>query len=184
MVGGGKSVFRFFLSLLIALSLQSCSGLSKNITKKGHLKINGGRYGDKSWSKNLAFRRISWYHGMTLMFDLLYTKLDKNNPFYNWLSMSERRSLESCQDHVIVMSYQFDSKRISKSMLLNGAQKMGYKALLLKDFARHLKMHPDFSSLTPSLYDVDALCHQTGNKQSIPLNFPGFKQVLISGATN
>ena len=170
-----------FLLKIFAISIFifSCSNFSTNLVRRGELPLKGGRYGNQEWNQVLPFKRLSWYQGMTLVFDLLYTKVEQGSPFYRWFSQSERETLEQCQDHYVVMSYELDSQNISRRKFLNKVEKFGHRRIYLGHFERYIQTHPGGESLSLSLYRTYGLCSRRHQKNDVILDFPGFKQVRL-----
>ena len=172
----GKSI----LVLLTVLLLSDCSHLSKNQVKRSSLGLKGGRSATASWSDSLSFKRISWYREWSLVFDLFYTRLRPDSPFYAWVSQEERALLNQCTEHYIVMTYHSRSGVISGANFLEGAERAGYQRVFLDGFDKQLRMHPGLMMLSLPLYNIYALC-RSGSKDSkgLALDLPGFNRVEL-----
>ncbi|MDD0853924.1 hypothetical protein HBN50_12500 [Halobacteriovorax sp. GB3] len=168
------------LGLLFSLLfLISCTNLSKNIIKEGEFTLKRGVYKTSQWDESLEFKRISWFHELTLQFDLLITKLDDDTRFRKWLSPSEKALLADCRDHYLVLSYHLDSDKISKRMLFSDMERQGYKEYLLPNFQRNIKLHPDFELLSLQLYSLNLLCSKEEKSKDLSVTFPGYKSVNL-----
>lgn len=167
--------------MVLCFILVSCSNImSKNMISEGTFKIRGGVFQNVEWKDGLPFKHVGWYKELTLMFDLMITRLDRSSPFHDWLSNSEKELLASCRDSYVVMTYSLDSERITNTMFLENAKRSGYEKVSLNKFLEHLRMHPDYDSHSLRLYDVFGLCRKTeGPDQKLSIRFPGFKEVVI-----
>ena len=174
-------MFRSFLFLfLILFSSLNCSHFSKNQVKRSSFTVSGGRSAHESWSDALKFKRISWYREWSLVFDLFYTRLEENSPFYGWISPAEKNFLDKCQDHYIVMTYHPSSSVISHAFFLDGAARVGYERIFLNEFDKQLRMHPGLTFFSLPLYKIHALCRSGGSGgKALALDFPGFNRVEL-----
>ena len=168
------------LVLLTVSLLWGCSHLSKNQVKRSSLGLKGGRSGVTSWSDSLRFKRISWYREWSLVFDLFYTRLTPDSPFYGWMSPEEKDLLAQCTEHYIVMTYHSRSSVVSSAALLEGAARIGYQKVFLDGFDKQLRMHPGLMGLSLPLYVIHALCRsgpEAGGK--LAMDLPGFNRVEL-----
>ena len=168
-----------FLSLCL-IFVFSCSNLEKNMVKNGDLIIKGGVFQSQEWNDNLKFTRYSWYKELTLVFDLLLTKLDHKTPFYAWLSNSEKEALAQCRESMVVVTYVWDPDKINRGMFFEQTERLGYERLSLPNFKRHLKMHPNYEALSLQLYNIEALCKKQSSTEQFAIRFPGYKETFIS----
>lgn len=168
------------LAFAILALFSSCSHLSENLNKRGEVRLKGGYYGSAKWSDDLTFKRISWYKGLTLSFDLLHTKIDRSSRFYQWFSTSEKDSLARCKEYYIVAAYAHDDRLVSISDFISAANKSGYDHFNLSQFADYLKMHPDAGNLATNSYKFYGLCLRSASDGDyIRIQFPGFKEIII-----
>lgn len=160
----------FLLSLII-----SCSNLSSNRSVESEFYLNGGKIGEHRWDRPLIFKRISWYAEVNLLYDILYTTLPENSPFWHLFSDDEKRAIDGCSKSFIVMDYALDPKRISSIEMQTFAEKASFTRMAIPSFANALATHPDFHRHFLHRYDIYALCRQ-GEVVSgeILLNFPHF----------
>ena len=160
--------------------LWGCSHLTQNQVSRSALTVSGGHAGGGKWSDSLPFKRISWYHQWSLVFDLFYARLDGNSPFYGWISREEKRFLDQCRDHYIVMTYHSRSGVITDALFLDGAQDFGYEKIFLDGFDKQLRMHPALASFSLPLYKIYALCRSgKGNDGTLSVSLPGFERVEL-----
>lgn len=165
---------RIRLLFCFLLLFSGCSTLSKNMVKSGKVNLNGGVKGQKTWHDTLEFNRLSWFQELTMYFDLLYTKVDSNNPFSHWFSTSERRMANSCKELYLVVSYSLDSKKISRNEFVQQMSKQGYKEIALPHFEQNLRLHPDYAQLSFGLYKFHGFCLKTQRSKEPFLIFPGY----------
>lgn len=173
--------FKLMFLLFAFLAFTGCSNLSKNFIKSGDLTMKGGHFQNQSWRDEISFKRYSWFHEMTMVFDVLLARVPTSSPFYQWFSNPEKSTLNDCRDSYVVMTYHWDSKKVSKSDFLAEAEKAGYEKVDLKNFAAEMRLHPDFESLSLQLYSVFGLCRENNlvNNSTFFVNFPGFREVNI-----
>ncbi|PIP94640.1 MAG: hypothetical protein COW00_08990 [Bdellovibrio sp. CG12_big_fil_rev_8_21_14_0_65_39_13] len=171
---------RICLYSIISLLLISCSSQTKNMISSGDLVLKGGVFKTQKWSDPLTFERKSWYKEFTLLFDVLYQKIDLQSPFAQWYSESEKESINSCSEALLVVSYHLDAKRISYSMFKEQMSKAGYEEFALEEFGQNLKLHPDYEYLSLSLHKVHGFCRKgTSLDSDLRISFPGFNEVVL-----
>ena len=173
------SMSRLFLLLILLFSL-GCSHFSKNQVKRSSFTVSGGRSFDGSWGDALRFKRISWYREWSLVFDLFYTRLKPDSPFYGWISREEKSFLDKCQDYYIVMAYHPSSSVVSESFFLDRASRFGYERVFLNEFDKQLRMHPGMTFFSLPLYNIHALCRSGEQGGAImALDLPGYNRVEL-----
>lgn len=167
-------IFCFFL---ILNGCANYSNLSKNMVKEGTFNLRGGVQGEKKWEESHVFDRMSWYQELTLYFDIIYSQIEANSPFYNWFSESERRRTRKCQELFVVISYSLDSNKISSKDFMEQLSQQGYKEISLTNFEKNLRLHPDYGELSFNLYKIHGFCKKAkkGKKtKGANLLFPGY----------
>ena len=157
----------------------SCSHLESNKVFEGVLHLRGGKGAGQQWDQSLIFKRISWYNEITLLYDILYTKISKDSPFFNWFSEDEKRSLQKCSKSFIVMSYELDNERLSHSLFDSFVDNSGFEKMALVTFRDTIKIHPDFRRHAFHLYEVFALCSSSHTQENILIDFPNFDQKIM-----
>jgi hypothetical protein len=168
-----------YLSFLILLSLYSCSNLSKNIVEEGTFYISNGIFAEKSWKEDLKFERYSWYHELTMQFDMMVTKISPQSSFNFWFSKDELTALNNCKDARIVFAYSDDTKIIPYSSLYEQFDTKGFSRIELVEFKRQLLQHPDSTMNSLRLYHVLGFCRQSDNIKQLVINFPGYSEKII-----
>lgn len=162
-----------------ALLFVSCSNLSKNLVKEGDFSISSGRVGKYKWNDSLNFKRVSWYHELTLLLDMMYVKIDEKAPFYNWFSLDEKTRISNCSEKLLVISYALDSDRLSQVMLRNKIKDYGYEDIAIPHFSKSLKSHPDFERLSLTLYKVDLFCKKSKQVDDMFITFPNYDEIKL-----
>lgn len=165
----------------ILLSAISCSSnLSKNLVQEGNLVLKNGTFNDKVWREDLVFQRNSWYHELTLQFDLMMAHVTPQSSFNFWFSKNELDSMLNCADSRVVMVYSLDTKDIPYSSLYDQFEKSGYTRFELLEFKKHLLQHPDAQLNGFRLYHIFAICKKTKDAKPLIINFPGYLEKIIN----
>ena len=174
-------MFRTSLVFLIISFLSSCSNLSKNFSKTGDFHLRGGKFQNTEWNSVMSFDRYSWFHEVTMLYDLIVTRVDPRSPFYDWFSNGEKKTLASCTDAYLVIDYSLDAKKVSKKMLENDAKRSGYEKIVLNSFKNQLVNHPDVEEMSLQLYDISGFCYkgELSSREKVIVRFPGFKEVVL-----
>ncbi len=169
---------KYLLVLLLVLS--GCGNLSKNITREGTYYIRNGAFADKTWDEDLQFRRTSWYHELTLQFDLMMTPITPQSSFNFWFSKAELEDVQKCGDFRLALVYSLDTKVIPYSLLNEQLERSGFKKIELLEFKKHLLSHPDSEMNSTRLYQVYGLCRDAKELKPLVLNFPGFNEISLN----
>ena len=165
----------------ILLSVFSCSSnLSKNLVTDGNLVLRNGTYTDKRWREDLIFKRSSWYHELTLQFDVMLAYVSPQSAFNFWFSKNELDSMLSCSDSRVVMAYSLDTKDIPYSSLYEQIERAGYTRVDLNEFKKQLLQHPDAQLNGFRLYHIFGICKKHKDAKSLNINFPGYLEKLIN----
>lgn len=160
--------------ILIALLFSACSNLSKNIVQDGTFPIRNGVYADKSWKEDLIFKRYSWYHELTLQFELLITNISPQSGFNFWFSKDELSQFNNCKDARVVLAYSLDTKLIPYSSLYTELERNGFMKFELIEFKRNLIQHPDSVMNSLRHYHVFGICRKNNELNPIKIAFPGY----------
>lgn len=167
--------------IILSFLINSCSSnLSKNIVEKGTLYVKNGTFSDKVWKENLVFDRYSWYHELTLNFDLMLATVSPQSSFNFWFSKDELDTIIKCADSRVVMAYSMDTKEIPYSTLYAQIENSGFTRFDLFEFKKHLLAHPDASASGLRLYHVFGICKKTKDLKPLIINFPGYSEKLIN----
>lgn len=172
-----KQVWILAMTLLSAISCSS--NLSKNIVQEGNLIVRNGTFTNKIWKEDLVFQRNSWYHELTLQFDLMLAQVSPQSSFNFWFSKTELDSLANCSDSRVVMAYSLDTKDIPYSSLYEQLLISGYTRIDLLEFKKHLLQHPDAQLNGFRLYHIFAICKKAQDSNPLIVNFPGYLEKII-----
>lgn len=162
--------------------LNSCStspNLSKNSIKSGELILKNGVFADKSWHDSLIFKRISWYHELTMQFDVMIADVLPTSGFYNWFSSLELDDVKQCQHFKILAVYSQDTTLYPYSAINESLESSGLKKLELIHFKKHLIGHPDAEMNSLNHYNIYGLCQLGSDLKSLILKFPGHQDATI-----
>jgi len=155
----------------------SCSQLSKNIVRKGNFKINHGVSGDEVWKESLDFKRISWLQELSIVYEVLIAKIDKDSPFIAWFSEGEKKSALECPTFYITARYSKDSHKISHPMFQKEMLQNGLKEVSLPNFANSLRLHPNYETENLDLHKINGYCRTSS--EGVRVSFPSFRAVTI-----
>lgn len=171
------------LSALLLLVVASCaSHESFNQTGTGEVLFRGGTYRLKSWNDNLIFKRMSWYHGVTLYYDSLLWKADASSDFSLWFSDSEKEFFAKCESLIVTANYSADPLKISHVNFREQMKLNGYDDVVLNSFAKYLQTHPSAPDWRLQSYRIMGYCKRSPSmmgSSNLIINFPGFKQLEI-----
>jgi hypothetical protein len=169
------------ITLLICLLLfSSCSNnISQNAVNTTTREFSGGVYRDIHWNDPLIFERTSWYQELTMVFDVMFHRLAKDSKFRQWFSNEELKEIEGCKDFIVSLHYFYDSKRISDRMFKDEMNLNQYEEIVLNQFARNIKLHPDYIKWRLQKHKIMGFCKKELTGDPIVINFPGFKEVRI-----
>ncbi len=166
--------------LLTLLTFASCANLSKNTVKEGLFLVKNGTAGDKVWKENLSLKRVSWYHELTLQFDLMLGTIEPQSSFNFWFSKDELDMIGKCGDFRIVLAYSQDTKIIPYSYLNEQLDRSGYKKIELVSFKKQFIQHPDSEMNSLRLYQLYGICRPEKNDKPLIFNFPGFSEKIVN----
>ena len=175
-----KIVSFYFFILILSIISFSCSNFSYNNVYENDFYLRGGKIGGKTWNDLLHFKRVSWYAGSTLLYDLYYTTLEEGSPFFAWPSADETRDLKSCQKHFIFLAHELDTLRISHQDVEKFIENAGFNRLNLTTFSNVIKTHPDFRRRFFQSYVISGRCSKSAHNNSISISLPNFDPIVIS----
>jgi hypothetical protein len=169
-----------FIFLFTLLAFASCANLTKNTVKEGPFLVKNGTAGDKTWYETLTLNRLSWYHELTLEFDLMMTSVAPQSSFNFWFSKDELEAIGKCGEFKIVLSYSRDTKVIQYSYLNEQLDFSGYRKIELPSFKKNFLQHPDAEMNSLRLYQVYGICRPDQNGKPLILSFPGFSEKIVN----
>ncbi len=164
-----------FPILLFAIGCANTQSYNQTTTGKVH--IQGGVFKKESWNDTLTFKRMSWYHGMTLYFDTLLYKADPDSPFSKWFSPSEMEYFTKCESLLVSVSYSSDPSKISHVNFREQMKLNGYDDVVLNGFGSYLKTHPSAVDWRIMNYKILGYCKRAPTRMDTPklgINFPSF----------
>jgi len=168
---------------LLLLLLASCASYKTyNQTTTGKVVMRGGIHEKESWDDKLVFKRMSWYYGMTLFFDVLVYKADKNSPFTNWFSDTEKEYFNKCETLLVTVAYSADPSKISHVSFREQMKINGYDDVVINTFASSLKTHPSSQEWRTLNYKVLGYCKRSPsriNSKGLGISFPSFNYLEI-----
>lgn len=168
-----------WLLLLVGIFVISCSNLSKNTVDEGRFLLRNGTFADKVWKEDLIFQRNSWYHELTLSFDLMTAHVPPQSSFNFWFSKDELDSIVKCSDFRVVLAYSMDTKEIPYSSLYAQLEGAGYTRFDLLEFKKHIMAHPDAQLNGLRLYHIFGICKKEKDLKPLIINFPGYSEKLL-----
>ncbi len=152
--------------------------LSKNEVLKSNFKLVGGVGARRVWDDSLNFKRISWYKETSLVFDILLAPISEQSPFYSWFSTTEQEQLRECKQAYIYLDYTLDSKFLSRTDVRDQLRQQGFRPVVVTNFVRELKNHPQYRRNNLSYYRVMGLC-RVSSSSGMKVKLPGFALVEI-----
>ncbi len=171
-----------FLALLL-LGLVGCASYkSYNQTTTGKVVLRGGIYQKESWDDSLTFKRMSWYHGMTLYFDAMIYRADPESPFSKWFSASEKEFFTKCEKLLVTVAYSADPSKISHVNFREQMKLNGYDDVVINNFSSFLKSHPSSTEWRMLNYKVMGYCKRSPGRlgtTNLAINFPSFKHLEV-----
>lgn len=165
----------------MVLSMTSCaSNLSKNIVQEAKFVIRNGTFTDKIWREDLVFQRNTWYHELTMQFDLMLANVAPQSAFNFWFSKDELDLMVNCQDSRVVLAYTLDTKDIPYSSLYEQIEKAGYTRFDIPVFKKNVLQHPDAQQNAFRLYHIFGICKKVKDSKPLIINFPGYLEKSIN----
>jgi hypothetical protein len=165
------------------LILTGCAAYKTyNQTTTGKVVLRGGVYQNESWNQALKFKRMSWYHGVTLYFDALLWKADLDSPFAQWFSASEKEFFTKCESFIVTAGYSADPSKISHVNFREQMKLNGYDDVVINNFASFLKSHPSANDWRLQNYKIMGYCKRSPSRLKdgrFAINFPSFKQLEV-----
>lgn len=169
--------------VLFVLILAGCASYkSYNQTTISEVILRGGTYQKESWEEALVFKRMSWYHGITLYFDALLWKADLNSPFAKWFSPQEKEFFSKCESFIVSAGYSADPSKISHINFREQMKLNGYDDVVINNFASYLRSHPSSNDWRLQNYKILGYCKRSPSRlgsSNIIINFPSFKQLEL-----
>jgi len=173
-----------FLFLIILSLIAGCAAYkSYNQTTTGKVLLRGGIYQKETWDEVLRFKRMSWYHGMTLYFDAWVWKADPDSNFSKWFSASEKEFFGKCESVLVTLAYSADPTKISHVSFREQMKLNGYDDIAINTFASYLKSHPSAPDWKILNYKIVGFCKRSPSRmgtRGLAINFPSFSHLEIN----
>jgi hypothetical protein len=169
-----------FLFAIILMFAACASHKSYNQTTRGVVHLRGGVFHKEAWDETLVLKRMSWYHGMTLYYDVMSWKADADSPFSKWFSNSEKEFFTKCEHFLVTAAYAADPTKISHVNFREQMKLNGYDDVVLNTFASSLKSHPHVADWRFPNYKIMGYCKRSPSRldtSRLAINFPSFKQI-------
>lgn len=171
-------------TLFLLFIIMGCaSHKSFNQTTLGKVIFPGGVYHKETWDDTLVFKRMSWYHGMTLYFDAFLWKVDVDSPFVKWFSSQEKDFFTKCESLIVTAGYSADPLKISHVSFREQMKLNGYDDVVINNFASSLKSHSSAQDWRLVNYKIMGYCKRSpsrvGAGSKLAINFPGFRQLEV-----
>lgn len=172
------------LLMFVILIAGGCAAYkTHNQTTTGMVTLRGGVYKDESWTKPLKFKRMSWYHGVTLYFDVAIWKANLDSPFAKWFSASEKEFFTKCENLLVTVAYSADPSKISHVNFREQMKLNGYDDVILNTFAASLRSHPSAADWRLAQnYKIVGYCKRSPTRienGKLIINFPSFAQLDV-----
>lgn len=170
----------FILALILMTGCAAYKTFNKSTT--GKVILRGGVYKNDEWDESLVFKRMSWYHGMTLYYDSLVWKANPDSPFAKWFSASEKEFFAKCESLVVSVNYSADPSKISHVNFREQMRLNGYDDVVINNFAQFIRTHPSAQDWRFFNYKIVGYCKRSPtrlNSSKLAINFPGFEQLEL-----
>lgn len=169
--------------ILVLMAVSGCAVYKTyNQTTTGQVVLRGGVHQDETWDKPLKFKRMSWYHGVTLYFDALLWQADTSSPFSKWFSPQEKEYFTKCESFLVTAGYSADPTKISHVNFREQMKLNGYDDVVINTFASALKSHPSANEWRLQNYKIMGYCKRSPSRiknGAFAINFPSFKQLEV-----
>lgn len=170
--------------LFVLIALSGCAAYkTHNQTTTGQITLRGGVYKDESWTKPLKFKRMSWYHGVTLYFDAAIWKANLDSPFAKWFSPAEKEFFTKCEQLLVTVAYSADPSKISHVNFREQMKLNGYDDVIVNNFAAFLRSHPSAADWRlQQNYKIIGYCKRSPSRieqGKLIINFPSFSQLDV-----
>lgn len=170
--------------LVLLTAIAGCSMYQKNYNKNatGLVDFVGGAYKKEYWNDHLFMKRMSWYHGMTLYYDVIIWNADPDSNFAKWFSAAEKEYFGKCENFLVTIGYSADPTKISHVSFREQMKFNGYDDVVINNFAGYVKAHPSAIEWRLQNYKVIGFCKRSPTRMettNLAINFPGFKQLEV-----
>jgi hypothetical protein len=167
---------------ILALLFGCATYKNYNQSTTGKVIYKGGFFQKDSWEDNMPMKRMSWYHGMTLYYDVIMWNADIKSNFSKWFSPTEKEYLEKCEKFIVTVGYSADPTKISHVNFREQMKLNGYDDIIINTFASFIKSHPSSIEWRFQNYKVLGYCKRSPGSikaRNLVINFSGFKQTEV-----
>lgn len=172
------------IAVALFLFISGCAAHKNyNQTTTGEVVYKGGVFQKKTWDDNMPMKRMSWYHGMTLYYDVIIWNADQDSPFSNWFDPAEKEFFNKCENFLVTVGYSADPTKISHVNFREQMKLNGYDDVVINTFAGFIKSHPSSIEWRFQNYKVLGFCKRSPtrmNTSNLAINFPGFRQLEVN----
>ncbi|HXH76048.1 MAG TPA: hypothetical protein VNJ08_13845 [Bacteriovoracaceae bacterium] len=173
---------KFIFLGVIALLVGCAAHKNYNQTTTGRVVYTGGIYQKEVWDDYMQMQRMSWYHGMTLYYDVIFWKADASSPFSKWFSAAEKEYFTKCESFIVTAGYSADPTKISHVNFREQMKLNGYDDVVINSFGSYIKSHPSSIEWRFQNYKVIGFCKRSPTRlgtSNLAINFSGFKQLEV-----
>ncbi len=166
MQGNYMKINQYLLIILFG-TIISCSSNSINQVTTGEFYIHAK--GDEM----LPFKRASWFQEITMVYDIMAHKIDKNSSLYLLMDESEKKEILQCSEFYLVLLYAPIGGRLKTSELWSNFTNKNLKRVSLASLKKHITMAPQYIQQGLIQYEIQGGCKITSSL--ISLQVPGFQ---------
>lgn len=127
----------------------------------------------------MNFNRRSWYFDFTLVFDVLWVDLKKQENFSKWLSTEESKYIQECDKLYLTLMYEKSPGPLKKSKFKELVDKTGAKFVELAGFKEHFKSHGEYVDHLFQSYELKGLCYYKDSKEKLDISFANFPSTIV-----
>ena len=163
---------------LITINLLSCARITQNTIQEGEFYFGEGRLGNILWEDSFRLKRVTFFSGFNMAYDILVGRFPEGTGYENWLNYREKKSLKNCPQFFILGYFSGEGKdSVIRSVVSQVVGRSG-KELGFNHFFENLSAHPDFIRNNFDLYTFRGICFESP-KDSIVISPTGFGMVDI-----
>ncbi|MCO4754225.1 MAG: hypothetical protein KC478_07070 [Bacteriovoracaceae bacterium] len=166
-----------FITLCI-MFVTSCAGTyrGQNRVQTNEVIVPGGVYKDKTWDDRLNFKKVSFFQGANIYYEILIGEVEKGSPFYSWMGNNENQAL-ACDEFYVVMLYRNPTKDINHASVVEQLRGPNREIIEIPSFKRNFQEHFIASEMNFKGHVVKGLCDRSmGKLDELSIFIPGFEQ--------
>jgi hypothetical protein len=144
------------------------------------LTVKDGVSGSDHWKEDLIFYRMSWFHDVTLFYEVNTASFSPKSAYVAWFSPDEQKKIVSkCKQILLLVDYFYESRHVNAVYLKDELKQMGMEELSSPIFDKNLINNDDFSPLASRSYKNTVFCNPIKPLKFIELTVPGFMQSKV-----